>query len=85
MGRKLFIGGLAWATTEDSLRDYFAQQGTVEDAIIIKDKMTGRSRGFGFVTMSSDDECKSAVEAFDGQEFEGRTLKVNEAIEKERR
>lgn len=79
MATKLYVGGLPYATTEDGLRDYFAQAGSVASAAIIMDKMTGRSKGFGFVEMSSDEEAQKAIEMFDGKEFEGRTLTVNEA------
>ena len=82
MGKRLFVGGLAWATTEDSLRDLFSEIGDVEDLIIMKDRDSGRSRGFGFVTMSNDDESKTAIEQIDGKEFEGRTIHVNEARER---
>jgi RNA recognition motif-containing protein len=79
MNKKLYIGGLSYDTTEDALRDAFAKFGTVESAIIINDKISGRSRGFGFVEMSSDEEAQAAVKAMDGQELDGRTLTVNEA------
>jgi len=79
MSKKLFIGSLAYTTTEDALKEYFAQAGNVESAIIIKDKMTGRSKGFGFVEYATEDEAKKAMEMFDGKEFESRTLVVNEA------
>ncbi len=79
MAKKLYVGGLPYSTTEDSLRDAFAQVGNVESATIIKDKMTGRSKGFGFVEMSNDDEANKAIEMWNGKEFEGRPLTVNEA------
>lgn len=79
MAKKLYVGGLPYATTEDTLKDLFAQAGAVESAIIIMDKMTGRSKGFGFVEMSSDEEAQKAIEMFDKKEYEGRTLTVNEA------
>lgn len=79
MAQKLYVGGLAYSTTEDSLGNLFAQAGTVASVSIIIDKMSGRSRGFGFVEMGSDEEATKAVEMFNGQEFEGRTLTVNEA------
>ena len=79
MSKKLFIGSLSYSTTEDALREYFAQAGNVESCVIIKDKMTGRSKGFGFVEYSTEDEAKKAMEMFDGKEFESRTLVVNEA------
>lgn len=79
MSTKLYVGGLSYGTTEESLNNYFSQAGSVASAQIMSDKMTGRSRGFGFVTMGSDDEAQNAVSMLDGKEFEGRTLKVNEA------
>lgn len=79
MAKKLYVGGLPYSTTEDSLKDLFAQAGAVDSAIIIMDKMTGRSKGFGFVEMSSDEEASKAIEMFDKKEYEGRTLTVNEA------
>jgi RNA recognition motif-containing protein len=82
MGKKLFVGGLAWATTDDGLRTYFEQCGTVEDAKVITDRETGRSRGFGFVTFSSDEEAASAMEQMNGTELDGRRLNVNEAQER---
>lgn len=79
MGKKLYVGGLSYGTTQQTLQDYFAQAGTVETASIISDKFSGRSKGFGFVEMASDEEAAKAIEMLDGKEFEGRTLKVNEA------
>ena len=79
MATKLYVGGLPYSTSEDQLKDLFAQAGTVSSATIIMDKMTGRSKGFGFVEMSSDEEAQSAIEMFDKKEYEGRTLTVNEA------
>ena len=79
MATKLYVGGLAYATTEDSVREHFSQAGTVTSVAIIMDKMTGRSKGFGFVEMSSEEEAQKAIEMFHGKEFEGRSLTVNEA------
>jgi RNA recognition motif-containing protein len=79
MGRKLYVGNLSFTATEDELRDYFAQAGTPESVAIIKDRMTGKSRGFGFVEMSNDNEAASAIELLDGKDFKGRPLKINEA------
>jgi len=79
MAQKLYVGGLPYATTEEALKDLFSQAGEVASTSIIIDKMSGRSRGFGFVEMSSDDDAKKAIEMFNGKEFEGRTLTVNEA------
>ena len=79
MAKKLYVGGLSYSTTEDALRDAFAQVGAVESATILTDKMTGRSRGFGFVEMTSDDEAIAAIEMWNGKELDGRRLTVNEA------
>jgi RNA recognition motif-containing protein len=79
MAKKLFVGGLPWATTNDDLKDLFSQAGTVASATIITDKMTGRSRGFGFVEFESDAEADSALDMFNGKEYNGRNLVVNEA------
>lgn len=79
MAKKLYVGGLPYSTTDDALKDAFAQAGTVESATIIMDKMTGRSKGFGFVEMSSDEEAQAAIEMFNGKDFGGRNLTVNEA------
>lgn len=79
MANKLYVGGLPYSTTQDALQTAFAQAGTVTSATIIVDKMTGRSKGFGFVEMSSDEEAQKAIEMFNGKDFEGRNLTVNEA------
>jgi RNA recognition motif-containing protein len=79
MATKLYVGGLPYSTQEDALRDLFAQAGNVTSAVIIMDKMSGRSKGFGFVEMSSADEAAKAISMFNDQEFEGRKLTVNEA------
>lgn len=79
MAKKLYVGGLPYSTTEDSLKEAFSQAGTVETATVIIDKMSGRSKGFGFVEMASEEDAQKAIELFDGKEFEGRTIKVNEA------
>ena len=79
MAKRLYVGGLPYATTEDALRTAFAQAGTVESANIIMDRMTGRSKGFGFVEMSTDDEAQAAIEMWNGKDFDGRRLTVNEA------
>ena len=85
MNQKLYVGGLSYGTTEDSLRQYFAGAGTVASASIIMDRETGRSRGFGFVEMGSDADADNAIQMFDGKEFEGRRLTVNLARPKEQR
>ncbi len=79
MAKKLYVGGISYSTSEDALKSHFAQAGAVESASIIMDKMTGRSKGFGFVQMSSDADADKAIEMFNGKELEGRTLTVNEA------
>ncbi len=79
MANKLYVGGLSYDTTEDALKEYFSAAGTVQSVTVIKDKFSGKSKGFGFVEMASDEEAQKAIEMFNGQEFEGRTLKVNEA------
>ena len=79
MAKKLYVGGLSYSTTEDSLKNFFSEAGTVETATVIMDRMSGRSKGFGFVEMSTDDEAQKAVEMFNGKELDGRTLTVNEA------
>lgn len=85
MATKLYVGGVSYGTTEDSLREAFAQAGNVASAKIIIDKMTGRSRGFAFVEMSSDDEAQKAIALWNGKELDGRTLTVNEARPMEER
>jgi len=84
MGNKLFVGGLAWATTDDSLRNAFEAHGTVTDAKVITDRETGRSRGFGFVTFSSGDEAINAMNAMNESDLDGRSIRVNEAQERSR-
>jgi RNA recognition motif-containing protein len=79
MGRKLYVGNLSFSATEEELREYFAQAGTPDTVAIVKDRMSGRSRGFGFVEMSSDAEAAQAIEQLDGKDFKGRPLKINEA------
>lgn len=79
MAKKLFVGGLPYATTDDQLKDHFSQAGTVVSCQIITDKFSGRSKGFGFVEMSSDEEADKAVQMLNGTDFGGRTLAVNEA------
>lgn len=79
MAKKLYVGGLSYDTNEGSLKAAFSQAGTVDSATIIIDKMSGRSKGFGFVEMSSDEEAQKAIEMFNGKELDGRTITVNEA------
>lgn len=85
MAHKLFVGGLPYATTEDQLRELFEKLGPVDSVQIIIDRETNRSKGFGFVTMTNDDDAKKAIDELDGQEYEGRRLAVNEARPKEPR
>lgn len=79
MAKKLYVGGLPYATTDNELKDAFAQAGTVVSAVIIMDKMSGRSKGFGFVEMASDEEAQAAIDMWNGKDFGGRSLTVNEA------
>ncbi len=79
MGNKLYVGNLNFQTQEHDLRDLFSQHGEVSSVNVITDRDTGRSRGFGFVEMASDEEAQAASRALDGQDFDGRQLKVNEA------
>ena len=81
----IYVGNLPFSTSENDLSELFGEHGTVISAKIIIDRMTGRSKGFGFVEMESDDEAKAAIEALDQKEFQGRTLKVNEAKPREER
>ncbi len=76
---KLYVGNLSFNTTDPDLKDLFAQYGTVTDVQLITDRMTGKSRGFAFVTMSNVSEGKAAISALEGQNFDGRNLTVNEA------
>ena len=79
MASKLYVGGLSYSTTSESLRQHFAQCGTVESAAVITDRMSGDSRGFGFVEMSTDAEAQAAIAKLNEQSFEGRKLTVNVA------
>ena len=79
MATKLYVGGLPYSTTQDELQNAFAKAGAVVSASIIMDKMTGRSRGFGFVEMGSDGDAQKAIEMWNGQDLDGRKLTVNEA------
>jgi cold-inducible RNA-binding protein len=82
MAHKLFIGGLAFSTSDDRLREVFTQAGAVESAAVVKDRDTGQSRGFGFVEMESAEAAAEAVSKFNGQTVDGRTLKVEIANSK---
>jgi cold-inducible RNA-binding protein len=79
MSKKLFVGGLSWGTTDDRLREAFTRFGEVVEAKIITDRETGRSRGFGFVTFADPTHGDAAMSALDGQDLDGRTIRVNEA------
>ncbi len=79
MENKLYVGSLSYDTTEDSLKEFFSGAGTVNSANIIIDKMSGRSKGFGFVEMSSEEEADKAKEMFNGKELDGRTIVVDKA------
>jgi len=83
--KKLFVGGLSFQTTEDVLADAFAKAGTVTSAVIIKDRMTQRSKGFGFVEMETEEEAQAAIAMWNGQELDGRRVAVNEARPLEKR
>ena len=79
MNKKLYVGGLPYSVTEDKLQEIFSAHGTVESARVITDRFTGRSRGFGFVEMSSEEEAQTAIDSLNGTDLEGRSLTVNEA------
>lgn len=85
MAMKLYVGNLSYDTTDGDLQDIFAEFGTVESAVVINDRDTGRSKGFGFVEMSSKSEAEAAIDALDGNDIDGRSIKVNEARPRENR
>ena len=85
MGKKLYVGNMSYETSQSDLETMFGAHGTVESAQIINDRDTGRSKGFGFIEMSSDAEAQTAIGALDGQDSGGRALKVNEAKPRESR
>ena len=85
MGKKLYVGNLAYSVTDQTLEQLFGQHGTVQSAQVIMDRDTGRSKGFGFVEMSSDQEAQAAIAALNGQQVDGRSLTVNEAKPREDR
>ena len=85
MGKKLYVGNLPFSETEDSITETFSQCGTVESAKLITDRETGRSKGFAFVEMSSDEEAQDAISKFDGNDNSGRPMRVNEAKPQEPR
>ncbi|MEK7704583.1 MAG: RNA-binding protein [Myxococcota bacterium] len=84
MAKKLFVGGLSFNTTDDGLREGFARFGEITEAKVITDRDTGRSRGFGFVTFVEEQAAQSAIAEMNGTDFDGRSIKVNEAEEKSR-
>jgi len=84
MGRKLFVGGLAWATNDEGLKKAFEEFGAIEEANVVCERDTGRSRGFGFITFETDECAAAAQEAMHGQELEGRQLRVDFANSKPR-
>ena len=84
MGSKIYVGGLPFATTDAELQQVFSAHGSVESARVITDRFTGRSRGFGFVEMSSDVEAQRAIQALNGTYLDGRSLTVNEARSQEK-
>lgn len=79
MAKKLYVGNLSYSVKDGDLNQLFSQAGAVESAVIINDRATGRSKGFGFVEMSNDDDAQKAINMFNGQEIDGRKLTVNEA------
>jgi cold-inducible RNA-binding protein len=85
MNHKLYVGNIAWQTTSEELSQAFGAYGTVKDVVIVEDKETKRSRGFAFVTMDSAESAQKAMEAMNDSKLSGRTIKVNEAKEKERK
>jgi heterogeneous nuclear ribonucleoprotein A1/A3 len=84
MGKKLFVGGLSWGTDDEGLRQAFSKFGEITDSKVITDRETGRSRGFGFITFSTDDAAQAAMQGMDGKQLDGRTVKVNEAQDRPR-
>ena len=79
MNKKLYVGGLPYSTTQDGLREGFSAAGAVESAIVITDKMSGRSKGFGYVEFVNEEDAAKAIEMFNGKDFEGRRITVSEA------
>ena len=83
MSKKLFVGSLPWAVSDEALKEAFTQYGNVISAKVVTDRQTGRSRGFGFVEMESDSEASAAIEALNGSDLNGRNIVVNEAKPKD--
>ena len=84
MGTKVFVGGLAWATTSESLRQAFEACGTIRECKVVEDRDTGKSRGFGFVTFDDEAACRKAIDTMNGVQLDGRAIRVNEAENKPR-
>jgi cold-inducible RNA-binding protein len=82
MAKKLFVGNLSWSTKDDGLREAFEPFGEITEAKVISDRDTGRSRGFGFVTFTNDDDAANAIEEMNGKSIDGRAIRVNEAQER---
>lgn len=85
MGTKLYVGNLSFRVTSEDLQEHFGAAGAVQSANVVFDRETGRSRGFGFVEMASDDEASAAIAQFNGQDYDGRNMVVNEARPREER
>jgi RNA recognition motif-containing protein len=83
MAKKLYVGNIAWGLSDEELKEAFAPFGEIEDLVIITDRATGRSKGFGFVTFTNDDDADRAIDEMSGKEIDGRPLTVNEARPKE--
>ena len=84
MSKKLFVGSLPWAVNDEGLKEVFTPYGNVVSAIVVKDRRSGRSKGYGFVEMEKDSEAKAAIDALNGSELSGRNIVVNEAKPKEK-
>jgi RNA recognition motif-containing protein len=84
MGKKLFVGNLSWDVRDEQLKEIFGAVGTVEEAVVIIDRMKNRSKGFGFVTMSTEEEAQEAISQLNGKEMDGREINVSEAREERR-
>ncbi|RME79872.1 MAG: RNA-binding protein [Methanobacteriota archaeon] len=85
MSKKVYVGNLPWSTKEDELRELFSSYGDIEEVVVIRDRMTGRSKGFGFVTFANDEDADKAISEMDGKEVGGRNIKVSEARPMEKR
>ncbi|KAI8825291.1 uncharacterized protein EV422DRAFT_584172 [Fimicolochytrium jonesii] len=82
MAAKVFVGNLSWGTTDESLHQAFSQYGEISDCLVLKDRETGRSRGFGFVTFADENQAQSAIQAMNDQDLDGRNIRVNLANER---